>query len=74
MNLKHNGLVIHNICDQKIDDKYGYGAMGALLTSDRRIGRGFVSGGLCRLTILGPYRQGVKLISLLPISILLLVH
>lgn len=32
----------------KIDDKYGFGAMGALLTSDRRIGRGFVSGGLCR--------------------------
>lgn len=31
-----------------IDEKYGYGTLGRIITSDRRIGRGFVSGGTCR--------------------------
>lgn len=33
---------------KRIDEMYGEGALGQIITSDRRVGRGFVTGGICR--------------------------
>jgi len=38
---------------QQIDAEFGWGAAGRILTADRRVGRGFVRGGLCRPAVIG---------------------